>query len=63
MEDRSAAKDLVWEEQQRSDRTRTKFERREWLKSFLLVFALIALHARCNDGAGQIRRPDGRIRL
>jgi phosphopantetheinyl transferase len=43
MEDRSAAKDLVWEEQQRSDRTRTRFERREWLKSFLLVFALIAL--------------------
>lgn len=38
-----AASELLWEEQQRADRARTKVERRAWLKRFALVFGLIVL--------------------
>jgi hypothetical protein len=43
MENSSAGRELLWEEQQRADRAQTDLEHREWLKSFALVFALIVL--------------------
>lgn len=43
MEDLSAAEDLLWEEQNRSDRTQKGSERREWLRKFVLGSALIVL--------------------
>jgi hypothetical protein len=43
METSLTAGDLLWEEQQRANRTRAGRERREWLKRFALVLALIVL--------------------
>jgi len=43
MENPSQAADLVWDAQQRAYKAETDFDRREWLKGFTLVFALIAL--------------------
>jgi hypothetical protein len=41
MENSPSASELLWEEQQLAGRERTKLERREWLKHFVLVFGLI----------------------
>lgn len=43
MKNSSPADDELWEEQQRAHRAQTVKEHREWLKSFALVLALIAL--------------------
>jgi hypothetical protein len=43
MKDPTPAADLLWEEQQRAYKAQTDLDRREWLKGFALVFALIAL--------------------
>jgi hypothetical protein len=39
----AADKDLLWEQQQRIDKTRKDVEFHEWWKKFALVFALVAL--------------------
>ena len=43
MENSPAARQLLWEKQQRANRAEADIEHREWLKNFALVFALIVL--------------------
>ena len=39
----SAASDLIWEGQQRTQSAQKQLEHRKWAKDFALVFALIVL--------------------
>jgi hypothetical protein len=58
MEAPSPAADLLWEEQQRSQKAQADLDQREWLKSFALVFALILLTLAAAAGlAGLVRTP------
>jgi len=41
MKDSPSASETLWEEQQLAVREQSRLERREWLKHFVLVFALI----------------------
>lgn len=43
MEDSAAAKQQIWEEQQRADRAERDVEYIAWRRNFVLVFALIVL--------------------
>ena len=43
MEDSAAAKQQIWEEQQRADQARRAVEYIAWRRNFVLVFALIVL--------------------
>jgi len=58
MKDLSPAADLLWDEQQRAYKAQTVLDRREWLKGFVLVFALIlATLAAAAGFAGLVRTP------
>ena len=58
MKDPSTAADLLWDAQQRAYKAQTDLDRREWLKGFALVFALIALTLAAAAGlAGLVRMP------
>lgn len=58
MENPSPAADLLWEEQQRAYKAQAGLERREWMKSFALVLALIALTLAAAAGlAGLVKAP------
>jgi hypothetical protein len=43
MENSPAARQLLWDKQQRASRAEADIEQREWLKNFALVFALLVL--------------------
>ena len=52
------AGDVLWEEQQRAYKAQANFDRREWMKSFALVLALVLITLAAAAGlAGLVKTP------